>query len=110
MLEIFRKQARMSQYRIPKAADKYISEFFSERSKEGDFGNGREARSLLENATVQAAKRISEVPEKKLNVIKDYLHAFRNIEYAVYCSPKDDRNYKIFERVLKLYKSSLLNR
>ena len=100
----------MSQYRIPKAADKYISEFFSERSKEGDFGNGREARSLLENATVQAAKRISEVPEKKLNVIKDYLHAFRNIEYAVYCSPKDDRNYKIFERVLKLYKSSLLNR
>lgn len=38
------------------------------------------------------------------NVIKDYLHAFRNIEYAVYCSPKDDRNYKIFERVLKSYK------
>ena len=34
------------------------------------------------------------------NVIKDYLHAFRNIEYAVYCSPRDDRNYKIFERVL----------
>lgn len=38
------------------------------------------------------------------NVIKDYLHSFRNIEYAVYCSPKDDRNYKIFERVLKSYK------
>ena len=34
------------------------------------------------------------------NVIKDYLHAFRNIEYAVYCSSRDDRNYKIFERVL----------
>lgn len=34
------------------------------------------------------------------NVIKDYLHAFKNIEYAVYCSPRDDRNYKIFERVL----------
>ena len=37
------------------------------------------------------------------NVIKDYLHAFRNIEYAVYCSPRDDRNYRIFERVLKIY-------
>ena len=36
------------------------------------------------------------------NVIKDYLHAFKNIEYAVYCSPKDDRNYRIFERVLRL--------
>lgn len=37
------------------------------------------------------------------NVIKDYLYAFKNIEYAVYCSPKDDRNYKIFDRVLKSY-------
>ena len=37
------------------------------------------------------------------NVIKDYLYAFKNIEFAVYCSPKDDTNYKIFERVLKVY-------
>ena len=37
------------------------------------------------------------------NVIKDYLHAFKNIELAVYCSPRDDRNFKIFERVLKPY-------
>lgn len=35
------------------------------------------------------------------NVIKDYLHAFKVIEYAVYCSPRDDRNYKTFERTLK---------
>ena len=37
------------------------------------------------------------------NVIKDYLHAFKNIEFAVYCSPRDEQNYKIFERVLKPY-------
>ena len=37
------------------------------------------------------------------NVIKDYLHAFKNIEFAVYCSPRDDRNFKIFERILKPY-------
>lgn len=37
------------------------------------------------------------------NVIKDYLHAFKNIEFAVYCSPRDERNFKIFERVLKIY-------
>ncbi len=35
------------------------------------------------------------------NVIKEYMQAFKNIEFAVYCSPRDDRNYKIFERVLK---------
>lgn len=37
------------------------------------------------------------------NVIRDYLHAFKNIEFAVYCGPRDDRNYRIFERVLKVY-------
>ena len=37
------------------------------------------------------------------NVIKDYLHAFKNIEFAVYCPPHDDSNFKIFERVLKVY-------
>lgn len=37
------------------------------------------------------------------NVIKDYLHAFKIIEYAVYCSPRDDRNYKVFDRTLKLF-------
>lgn len=34
-------------------------------------------------------------------VIGDYLHAFRNIEFAVYCPPKDDRNYRTFARVLQ---------
>lgn len=34
------------------------------------------------------------------NVIADYKHAFKVIEFAVYCSPMDDRNFKVFERVL----------
>lgn len=37
------------------------------------------------------------------NVIKDYLHAFKNVEFAVYCPPRDDSNFRIFERVLKVY-------
>ena len=38
------------------------------------------------------------------NVIKDYLHAFKNIEYAVYCSPREETpNYTVFSRVLKPY-------
>lgn len=35
------------------------------------------------------------------NVVKEYLKAFKNIEFAVYCSPRDEKNYIIFERVLK---------
>lgn len=34
------------------------------------------------------------------NVIKDYLQAFQVIEFAVYCSPRDEENYKVFKRVL----------
>ena len=41
------------------------------------------------------------VAAASLNVIKDYLYAFKNIEFAVYCSPRDERNHEIFERVLR---------
>jgi len=34
------------------------------------------------------------------NVIKDYQKAFKAIEFAIYCSPRDERNYKIFKRIL----------
>ncbi|MBR1796630.1 MAG: TIGR02452 family protein [Clostridiales bacterium] len=37
------------------------------------------------------------------NVIKDYLYAFKAIEFAVYCPPSDDGNFRTFERVLKVY-------
>ena len=38
------------------------------------------------------------------NTIKEYLHAFKMIEYAVYCSPRDERNFQVFERVLRSVK------
>ena len=34
------------------------------------------------------------------NVVKEYLKAFKVVEFAVYCSPRDDENYKTFDRVL----------
>ncbi len=33
-------------------------------------------------------------------VVEEYRQTFEVIEFAVYCSPKDDSNYKIFDRVL----------
>lgn len=41
------------------------------------------------------------VAEAAKNVLADYLHAFQVIEYAIYCSPKDKRNFNTFERVLQ---------
>ncbi|MBE5858530.1 MAG: TIGR02452 family protein [Butyrivibrio sp.] len=36
------------------------------------------------------------------NVLKDYMHAFRYIEYAIY-SGRDEKNYSIFERNLRSF-------
>lgn len=41
------------------------------------------------------------VAQAAYEVIKDYLKAFKNIEFAVYCRSDDDINYRTFERVLK---------
>lgn len=35
------------------------------------------------------------------NIIKEYLYAFKTIEYAIYCSPRDERNFTIFKSVLR---------
>lgn len=42
------------------------------------------------------------VAQAMKNVVKEYLHAFKTIEFAVYCSPRDDSNYRVFERVIRL--------
>ena len=60
----------------------------------GAFGCGAYMNPV--NVVVQAMK----------NVIDDYLYDFRTIEFAVYCSPQDDQNYKVFERVMKSYSRS----
>ena len=40
------------------------------------------------------------VAQANRNVAGEYLHAFKNIEYAIYSSKSDERNYKVFDRVM----------
>ena len=54
----------------------------------GAFGCGAFANNP--NVVARAAK----------NVIADYMHAFQNIEFAVYCSPWDNSNFQVFHSVL----------
>lgn len=35
------------------------------------------------------------------HVVQEYRRAFETIEFAVYCSPRDDRNYQIFQRCVR---------
>lgn len=40
------------------------------------------------------------VVEAARNVIEEYKYTFKTIEFAVYCSPRDERNYNIFEKII----------
>ena len=35
-------------------------------------------------------------------LMEEFQNAFEIIEFAVYCSPRDDSNFRIFEQILKM--------
>ena len=39
------------------------------------------------------------VAEAMKEVIQEFRHYFEVIEFAVYCSPRDDKNYLVFNKV-----------
>jgi len=65
MIEIVHRQAKNQHFVVDKKANESIRKYFAKRCKSPDFGNGREARSLLENAMVFAANRLMTLPESK---------------------------------------------
>lgn len=65
MVEILHCQAHNFKYKIDRQADVFVRNYFAKRVKDSNFGNGREARSLLENATLFAATRVMRLPENK---------------------------------------------
>lgn len=58
MVQIFMRIAKNCSYVVEAGTEELLYSFFAEREKERDFGNGREARALLETAVVYAAKRV----------------------------------------------------
>lgn len=83
MVEIFKCHGKIGQYNVTAKADQLIKDFFASRVGLNDFGNGREARSLLENAMVQAAKRLANVPDNKITekMLKEI--KYEDIEKAI---------------------------
>ena len=65
MVRIVRCQAIQQKFILAPEADALIQDYFAERVKASDFGNGREARVVLENAVIYAASRVMALPEKK---------------------------------------------
>lgn len=69
--QIFEKQAELLQYKPDPDAKEMVISYFEKRRKDDNFGNGREARRLLELSTSYMAERImkKETPEKE-----DFIH------------------------------------
>ena len=65
MVDIVHVQAQIQKVMVDKKADAAILQYFEGRVSDRNFGNGREARSLLENALVFTASRVMKLPENK---------------------------------------------
>lgn len=66
MVEIVHIQAKNQGFILNRRVDPEILAYFKERTKDRNFGNGREARGLLENAMVFAAGRVKKIPVGKI--------------------------------------------
>lgn len=74
MVEIVHIQAKSQDFTLSRKADEDMRRYFEERRTDRNFGNGREARSLLENAMIFAAERTKrlapwEMTRKKMREI-----------------------------------------
>lgn len=65
MVEIFMRIAKTQKYKVDNSVCPMIAEHFQNRINDDNFGNGREARSLLETSVVFAANRILSEGKKK---------------------------------------------
>lgn len=66
MVDIVHQKASNLQFVISKDADAVMLEYFKERVDCDDFGNGREARSFLEECQRHAAHRVMSLPPNKI--------------------------------------------
>lgn len=89
MVKIFYHIAKNQNYSVDEAAKDPLRRYFSTRIVANDFGNGREARSLLETTVIYAAKRVFEQKKKKYSKqdmqmlnLSDVLQAIAHMEQA----------------------------
>lgn len=70
MGQIFFKIAENQEYHVDEAARALVVSYFQKRVGDENFGNGREARSLLENSVVFAATRVFEEDKKQYTKVE----------------------------------------
>lgn len=67
MVDIVHRVAKNYKYTLGKGVDEAIEKYFAARLSDRNFGNGREARSLIENMQIHAAARLAKIPVAKIS-------------------------------------------
>ena len=75
--------SKNSGYCISNDLDKVVEDFFKKRVSARDFGNGREARVLLETAEVFAAKRVMSLDKEQYSKVDMQTLTLEDIENAI---------------------------
>ena len=83
MVNIFYKIGNNQNYQIEESAKEEVYRYFSTRIESSDFGNGREARSLLETSVIFAAKRVFAQNKKKYSKLEMQTLKLEDIKQAV---------------------------
>ena len=78
MVEIVHIQAKNQGFILNRRVDPDLLDYFKERTKDRNFGNGREAKSLLENAMVFAAGRVKKFRWAKLRSVN-----YKRLQYLI---------------------------
>lgn len=95
MVQIFLRIAENSNYKVQPGTGEIVREFFKRRVCDKDFGNGREARALLENAVLFAARRTME--QKKDSYTESELRAL-TVEDVKAAAEKMSQSYGMNQR------------
>ena len=83
MSEIFLRIAHNANYMVEDGVKESIKRYFEGRVDDPDFGNGREARSLLENTTLFAARRLMGNGKKCFTEKEMKLLTLEDVELAI---------------------------
>ena len=89
MVKIFYNMAKVKNFKVDENAKDILYTYFSKRVKDDNFGNGREARSLLETCVLFGAKRLFEKEKKHYTktqmqtlILDDIINAIKRVELA----------------------------
>lgn len=83
MVQILFKIAENNHYRLDETIREMLRPYFQKRMKDDNFGNGREARSLLETAVVYTAERVLAQKKKAYTRAEMQTIAYEDVEKAV---------------------------